>query len=224
MEGGSLMKKLAIALLCLLPAIGSAAGGGDNPYVERAPINLQDKVSLQNGAKLFVNHCMGCHGLKYLRYSRLAEDLGIPEELALKHLNFTTDKIGDTMAIAMDKDQAATWFGTPPPDLTLEARLRSPDWVYSYLINFYEDDSRPFGFNNHVFPNVAMPHVMADMEKELSREEFASNMADITNFLTYASEPSRLDRERIGVYVLLFLFIIFWPAYFLKKEYWKDVR
>lgn len=218
------MKKFAIALLCLLPALGVAAGGGDNPYIEQAPINLKDKVSLQNGAKLFVNHCMGCHGLKYLRYSRLSEDLGIPEELTLRHLNFTTDKIGDTMAIAMDKDQAATWFGTPPPDLTLEARLRSPDWVYSYLINFYEDESRPFGFNNHVFPNVGMPHVMADMEKELSREEFASNMADITNFLTYAAEPARLDRERIGVYVLLFLFIIFWPAYFLKKEYWKDVH
>lgn len=218
------MKKFAIALLCLLPAVGLAAGGGDNPYVERAPINLQDKVSLQNGAKLFVNHCMGCHGLKYLRYSRMAEDLGIPEELTLKYLNFTSDRIGDTMAIAMDKDQAATWFGTPPPDLTLEARLRSPDWLYSYLINFYEDETRPFGYNNHVFPNVGMPHVMADMERELGREEFASNMADITNFLTYASEPTRLERERIGVYVLLFLFIIFWPAYLLKKEYWKDVQ
>lgn len=218
------MKRCAIALVCLLPILGNAAGGGDNEYVVSAPVNLKDKVSLQNGAKLFVNYCMGCHGMKYLRYNRLAEDLDIPEELAQKYLNFTTEKPGDPMTNAMPKDQAAEWFGTAPPDLTLEARLRSPDWVYSYLINFYEDESRPFGYNNHVFPNVGMPHVMAKMEEELSQEEFAENMADITAFLTYAAEPSRLDRERIGVYVLLFLFVLFWPAYFMKKEYWKDVH
>jgi ubiquinol-cytochrome c reductase cytochrome c1 subunit len=201
-----------------------AAGGGHNPYVVDAPINLKDKVSLQNGAKLFVNYCMGCHGLKYMRYERLAEDLGIPVELAQQYLNFTTDKPGDTMDNAMVEADAKKWFGAAPPDLTLEARLRSSDWLYSYLIGFYKDDTRPYGYNNHVFPSVGMPHVMADMEASMSKEEFQRSMADLTNFLTYTAEPVRLERERLGVWVLLFLFILFWPAYFMKKEYWKDVH
>jgi ubiquinol-cytochrome c reductase cytochrome c1 subunit len=218
------MKKILIALVCLFPMLAMAAGGGDNPYVVNAPINLKDKVSLQNGAKLFVNYCMGCHGLKYMRYERLAEDLGIPVELAQQYLNFTTDKAGDTMDNAMVEADAKDWFGAAPPDLTLEARLRGSDWLYSYLIGFYEDDTRPYGYNNHVFPSVGMPHVMADMETSLGKEEFQRNMADLTNFLTYTAEPVRLERERLGVWVLLFLFIMFWPAYFMKKEYWKDVH
>lgn len=218
------MKKILIALACLFPMLAMAAGGGANPYVVNAPINLKDKVSLQNGAKLFVNYCMGCHGLKYMRYERLAEDLGIPLELAQQYLNFTTDKPGDTMGNAMVEADAEKWFGVAPPDLTLEARLRGSDWVYSYLIGFYEDDTRPYGYNNHVFPSVGMPHVMADMEASLGKEEFQRNMADLTNFLAYTAEPVRLERERLGVWVLLFLFIMFWPAYFMKKEYWKDVH
>jgi len=218
------MKKILIALACLFPMLAMAAGGGANPYVVDAPINLKDKVSLQNGAKLFVNYCMGCHGLKYMRYERLAEDLGIPVELAQQYLNFTTDKPGDTMDNAMVEADAEKWFGVAPPDLTLEARLRGYDWLYSYLIGFYEDDTRPYGYNNHVFPSVGMPHVMADMEASMDKEEFQRNMADLTNFLTYTAEPVRLERERLGVWVLLFLFIMFWPAYFMKKEYWKDVH
>ena len=218
------MKKILIALACLFPMLAMAAGGGANPYVVDAPINLKDKVSLQNGAKLFVNYCMGCHGLKYMRYERLAEDLGIPVELAQQYLNFTTDKAGDTMDNAMVEADAKDWFGAAPPDLTLEARLRGSDWLYSYLIGFYEDDTRPYGYNNHVFPSVGMPHVMADMEASMDKEEFQRNMADLTNFLTYTAEPVRLERERLGVWVLLFLFIMFWPAYFMKKEYWKDVH
>ena len=218
------MKKILIALACLFPMLAMAAGGGANPYVVNAPINLKDKVSLQNGAKLFVNYCMGCHGLKYMRYERLAEDLGIPLELAQQYLNFTTDKAGDTMGNAMVEADAEKWFGVAPPDLTLDARLRGSDWVYSYLIGFYEDDTRPYGYNNHVFPSVGMPHVMADMETSLGKEEFQRNMADLTNFLAYTAEPVRLERERLGVWVLLFLFIMFWPAYFMKKEYWKDVH
>lgn len=218
------MRTLTIALLCLLPVVALAGGGGHNPYIVEAPINLKDKVSLQNGAQLFVNHCMGCHGLKYMRYERMATDLGIPVEMAQQYLNFTTKKPGDTMENAMLEAESKEWFGNAPPDLTLEARLRTSDWLYSYLINFYEDDSRPYGYNNHVFPSVGMPHVMANMEKELSKEAFQQNMADLTNFLTYTAEPVRLERERLGVYVLLFLFVLFWPAYFMKKEYWKDVH
>lgn len=218
------MKKLVIVLFSLLPVVAQAAGGGDNEYVVDAPINLQDKVSLQNGAQLYVNYCQGCHSLKYLRYKRMAEDLEMPEELVQQHLNWAGDKIGDPMDNAMDQDEAQDWFGVTPPDLTLVTRWRSPDWVYSYLTNFYEDETRPFGYNNHVFLNVGMPHVMAKMERELGEEKFKQNMGDLTNFLTYAGEPFRMDRERIGVYVLVFLFILFIPAYFLYKEYWKDVH
>ncbi|WP_111657284.1 cytochrome c1 [Isoalcanivorax indicus] len=217
------MKKLAVLLLSCLPALGLAAGGY-NEHVESAPVNLKDKASMQRGAQLFVNYCMGCHSLQYERYSRLASGLDIPEELVLEHLNFTTDQIGDTMQIAMPKDEAAAWFGAPPPDLTNVARLRTADWVYSYLINFYEDADQPYGFNNRVFENVGMPHVMAAMEEELGEEDFRRAMLDLTNFLAYIGEPVRVDAERIGVYVLVFLFLLWIPAYLLKKEYWKDVH
>lgn len=216
------MKKLAL-LLVVLPAL-SLAAGGNNEHVVQAPINLQDRVSLQNGAKLFVNYCMGCHSLKYLRYERLSKDLGIPEDLVMEHLNFTSERIGDQMHNAMDSEQAEGWFGVAPPDLTLTARLRTSDWVYSYLTSFYQDDSRPYGYNNHVFPSVGMPHVLAKREAVVGESQFKQEMADITNFLTYAAEPFQLERERLGVKVLIFLFILFWPAYFLKREYWKDVH
>jgi len=173
---------------------------------------------------LFTNYCMGCHSLKYLRYERMSEDLGIPADLVMENLNFTSERIGDTMTNAMDSKQAEQWFGAAPPDLTLTARLRTPDWLYSYLVSFYADDQRPYGYNNHVFPSVGMPHVMAAMEQELGEDKFKSETADLTNFLTYAAEPARLERESLGVKVLIFLFILFWPAYFLKKEYWKDVH
>ncbi len=217
------MRKLMLLLLTLLPVSVPAAGGGGGAHMKDAPVNLQDKVSLQKGAQLFVNNCMGCHSLEYLRYGRMAEDLEIPKELAQKHLNFSGSKVGSSMTNAVNEAEAENWFGVAPPDLTLETRRRSADWVYSYLTGFYKDDSQAYGYNNHVFENTAMPHVMADMEDELSEEEFNAAMGNITNFLTYAGEPHRLESERLGVYVLVFLFILVIPAWFLYKEYWKDV-
>lgn len=218
------MRKLMILLLTLLPvSVPAAGGGGGGEHMKEAPVNLQDQVSLQKGAQLFVNNCMGCHSMDYLRYGRMAEDLDIPQELAQKHLNFSDGKIGASMTNAVNKDEAEDWFGVAPPDLTLVTRRRSPDWVYSYLVGFYQDESHAYGYNNHIFPNVAMPHVMADMENELDEEQFNAAMGDITNFLAYAGEPHRLESERLGVYVLIFLFILLIPAWFLYKEYWKDV-
>src|SRR5690606_28086017 len=217
------MKKLVVLLLSCLPVLAFAAGG-HNEHVVHAPINLQDKVSKQRGAQLFINYCMGCHSLEYQRYGRMADYLGIPRELVMEHMNFTSEQIGDQMSNAMPKDEAATWFGAAPPDLTMVSRLRTPDWLYSYLISFYPDDSRPYGYNNHVFPSVGMPHVMAGLQEELSEEDFKQAMLDITHFLTYTAEPMQLERERLGVYVLAFLFILLIPAYLLKKEYWKDVE
>jgi ubiquinol-cytochrome c reductase cytochrome c1 subunit len=217
------MRQLMMLLLTLLPVSVSAAGGGGGEHMKEAPVNLQDKVSLQKGARLFVNNCMGCHSLEYLRYGRMAEDLEIPEKLVQKHLNFSGSKVGSSMTNAAKETEAENWFGVAPPDLTLETRRRSPDWVYSYLTGFYKDDSQAYGYNNHVFENTAMPHVMADMEKEVSEKQFNEAMGNITNFLTYAGEPHRLESEKLGVYVLVFLFILLIPAWFLYKEYWKDV-
>lgn len=219
------MKQLIIALVAIvIPALGQAAGGGDNPYIVKAPINLDDKVSQQKGAQIFVNNCLGCHSAKYMRYERVADDLGIPHDIMMENLVFTTDKIGETMHSAIPADLGKKWFGTVPPDLTLEARLRGADWLYSYLINFYEDDSRPFGVNNHVFKDVGMPHVLETMQAELSDAEFKERMADLTNFMVYMAEPARADREYIGKLVIGFLFILLIPVYFLNREYWKDVH
>ncbi len=142
----------------------------------------------------------------------------------MENLVFTTDKIGETMVSAMPADLAKKWFGTAPPDLTLEARLRGADWVYSYLIGFYEDKSRPFGVNNHIFKDVGMPHVLENMQASLPEDQFKERMADLTNFMVYIAEPIRAERERLGVWVLAFLFVLAIPVYFLNREYWKDVH
>lgn len=217
------MKKIIVLLAALVfPSFAFAAGA--EVELEPAPINLDDKVSLQRGAQMFVNNCLGCHSAKYVRYERMATDLGIPLDVALKNLAFTTDKIGDPMISAMPKDAAKKWFGNPPPDLSLEARLRGSDWVYAYLTGFYKDEKRPFGVNNHVFPDVGMPHVMSTLQASTTEEEFKSRMADITNYMVYMAEPIRAERERLGVWVLLFIVILGIPVYFLNREYWKDVH
>lgn len=218
------MKKLlsAFVMLCL-PAFAFAAGGAE-VQLTPAPINLDDKVSLQRGAQLFLNNCLGCHSAQYMRYERVSEDLEIPVAIMKKNMLFTSERIGDVMQSAMPADLAKKWFGVVPPDLTLEARLRGADWVYSYLTGFYADEKRPWKVNNHVFPDVGMPHVLSNMEKSLGEKAFKEAMADLTNYLVYMAEPARADRERIGVWVLLFLAIFFIPVYFLNREYWKDVH
>ena len=218
------MKKLlsAFVMLCL-PAFALAAGGAE-VQLTPAPINLDDKVSLQRGAQLFLNNCLGCHSAQYMRYERVSEDLEIPVAIMKKNMLFTSERIGDVMQSAMPADLAKKWFGVVPPDLTLEARLRGADWVYSYLTGFYADEKRPWKVNNHVCPDVGMPHVLSNMEKSLGEKAFKEAMADLTNYLVYMAEPARADRERIGVWVLLFLAIFFIPVYFLNREYWKDVH
>ncbi|MEJ2680040.1 MAG: cytochrome c1 [Gammaproteobacteria bacterium] len=219
---------MLVTLLCciylLLPTQLYASSGAHGGHIKSAPIDEKDILSRQRGARLFVNYCHGCHSLKYLRYERIAEDLRIPEDLVKDNLMFTGEKIGDQMRIAMSKEKADQWFGTAPPDLTLEARLKGVDWLYSYLIGFYPDSSRPWGVNNHVFKDVGMPHILEGLQVELGQEKFELAMADLTNFLAYAAEPTKAKREHIGVFVLLFLAILAVPVYFLNKEYWKDVK
>lgn len=220
------MKKfLLFVALALTPLMANASGSGcGETACLHAPVNHQDKASLQNGAKLFVSYCLGCHSAKYLRYERMAADLDIDPALVQEHLNFTSDKIGDQMTTRTDPHEQAKWFGAAPPDLSVETRLRSPDWVYTYLLSFHEDDKRPYGVNNKVFKDVAMPDVLGEMKRDLTPEAFRAEVADLVNFMAYMAEPNKAERERIGIFALIFLAILFIPVWFLNREYWKDVK
>lgn len=232
------MKKLLIALVTLLPTLAMAASG-HNVHLEDAKVDLHDKASLERGVDLFQHYCSGCHSTQYQRYERVANDIGISADDMRNKYMFTDAKIGELMQSAIPAKDAAKWFGATPPDLTLVARVRGEDWVYSYLKGFYKDPSRPFGVNNTVFPSVGMPHVLEELQGmpvkqedgsivvtggKLNAEEYDQAVRDITGFLVYSAEPVRLEREAMGWWVLGFLFIFFIVAYLLKKEYWKDVH
>lgn len=251
------MKKLLItatsALLLSLSTMGSAiAAGGGNIELDNADIDPNNKNSLQRGARLYVNYCLGCHGLKFQRYNRMADDLGMDDALVAENLMFTTNKVAETMDIAMPEREAQKWFGQTPPDLSLIAREKGIDYIYSYLTTFYVDESKETGVNNRVFPNASMPWVMWKLEGwkkpvykevedhgetvtklvgyeqltegELSPEEFKSAMLDLTNFLHYVGEPIKQTRIAIGLKVLAYLLLLFILSIFLKREFWKDVH
>jgi ubiquinol-cytochrome c reductase cytochrome c1 subunit len=244
------MKRL-LALLVLVPALAWASTG--KTPLDRAPANPQDKVSLQRGAAIFVNHCLNCHSASVMRYARL-EDLGLSEQQIRDNLLFTTDKIGDTMTAAMDPAVAKAAFGIVPPDLSLVGRSRGADWLYTYMRSFYRDPEAKSGWNNTLFPNVAMPHVLweyqGDQELQvktspldpntgetkvthklvlerpgrMSPLEYEQYTADLVNFLAYMAEPAQSSRKLWGILVLFFLAGFFVLTLLLKQEYWKDVR
>ncbi len=233
----NLIKAIAFGLVTL---VSMSALASSSAHLDQANNDLTDKESLKNGFKTYVNYCLGCHQLQYQRYNRTFKDLGIDEAEGVENYMYTGEKPGDHITNTMPKKEAAAWFGTAPPDLTLEARLRSPDWIYTYLRSFYIDSERPFGVNNTVFKDVGMPHVLQDLQGvslmdehgnvspamggSLTEEEYDVLVRDLTNFLEYVGEPSKLEREAMGINVLIYLFIFFIIAYFLKKEYWKDVH
>ncbi|QYJ82991.1 MULTISPECIES: cytochrome c1 [Shewanella] len=233
------MKKLLIALVTLVPSLAFAAGGA-HVHLESANVDLKDKESLQRGLDTFQHYCSGCHSTQYQRYNRVAEDLGISvDDMRNKYMLNADAKVGDLMENAIPEVDAAKWFGAAPPDLTLVARVRGEDWIYTYLKSFYKDETRPFGVNNTVFPSVAMPHVLQELQGlqvkqedgsfvatggKLTAEEYDQVVRDITGFLVYSGEPVKLERESLGWWVMGFLFIFFIVAYLLKKEYWKDVH
>ena len=244
------MKKLILVLSLLVPSVVLAAGG--NVHLDKANYDLTDNASLQSGAKTYMNYCLGCHQMQYQRYERTFNDLGIPLLLGQENLQFTGEKVGDHINNAMPVESAAKWFGVAPPDLTLVARVRGADWLYTYLRTFYVDPSRPFGVNNKVFPEVGMPHVLQELQGtprethekmlidgewvdryvgiksdgkgELSADEYDKTVLDLVNFLVYTGEPSRLQSESIGRWVIVFLLVLFVFVYLLKKEYWRDVH
>ena len=259
-----LQSKLRIVFIgvCLAPLVANGASVLDW-RLEEMTADLNDKDSLQRGMGLYVNYCLGCHSLKFQRYERSVVDLEIPKDVALDNLVFTGQKIGDLMDTAMAPNKAKNWFGAPPPDLTMIARVRSPEWLYNYLKAFYVDESRPFGVNNKMFPNVGMPHALLDLQgvprevcngfkprdllsgKSLigsppvplcddievdigtgiyNEAEYDQAAYDISNFLYYVGDPSRLDRYTLGYWVIGGLFILLIFAFFLNREYWKDVH
>ena len=232
------MKKFILALLALLPVLAVASGGG--VHLDHAGNDLTDKESLKRGFESYINYCLGCHQLQYQRYNRTFTDLGIEEADGIANYMYTGEKPGDHITNTMPPKEAAKWFGSAPPDLTLEARFRSPDWIYTYLRSFYVDPQRPFGVNNKVFKDVGMPHVLQGLQGvstldedgniveatggSMTAEEYDTFVRDLTNFLEYTGEPNKLERESLGYWVIGFLLILLIFSYLLKKEYWKDVH
>ena len=271
-------RTVAALLLSAWATAGWGAGGGIDLLT--AKIDLEDTTSLQRGARIYVNYCLGCHSLSFMRYDRMGRDLGLGDEQVRENLLFAADKVTDPMAIAMRPEAAAKWFGVAPPDLSVTARAHGPDWLYSYLVTFYADPdpSRPFGVNNVVFADVGMPHVLGPLQGrqeyvpgdvpegaeavhtlglavdgedvlvrrsatmpdgshvavadrlavtapgEMGPGEYRKAMRDLVNFLVYVGEPSRLERQAIGFWVVLFLIVLTVMLRALYKEYWKDVH
>jgi ubiquinol-cytochrome c reductase cytochrome b subunit len=238
---------LALLLALVFIPLRAVAAEAGNLDLEHAEVNFDDKDSLQRGWKYYMNYCVGCHSLQYARYERTAVDLGVPTELVLDNLIFDDSGIGDLMLNAMSVDDAKVWFGAPPPDLTLIGRVRSPDWLYTYLKSFYNDESRPLGANNTIFANVGMPNVLHELQGDvecelhaddhgeescelrhvegtgqLSEAEFDQVANDIVNFLYYVGEPVRERRKDIGVWVLLFLAVLYGFIWASAREFGKD--
>jgi len=233
--------KTLIAILLLVPGLALAAGPAAK--LDAAPVNLHDKLSLQRGAQVFVNHCLNCHAAAMMRYSKLT-DLGLSEDQIRENLLFSAERVGDPMATSLDPKDGKAWFGVMPPDLSLVARSRGADWLYTYLRGFYRDPAAKSGWNNTVFPNVGMPHVLWEYQGsqhlqaadkgatrlvladpgKLAPAEYDKYVGDLVNFLVYMGEPARAKRVQIGIVVIFFLVIFFVITLLLKKEYWKDVR
>ena len=259
---------LALFLILMIVPIKVVASTGNFdcgaiPCDKMEP-NLKDKESLQRGAKYFTNYCMGCHSAKYSRFERVADDLEIPKDMMDGNLILGGQRMGQLMEISMRPAQAKVWFGVAPPDLSLVTRVRSPEWVYTYLRNFYKDEARPWGVNNRVFPNVGMPHVLigpqgllecgsgpklnshghaernsigeivvdehcgglveGSIKGIMQKGEFDQATYDLVNFMTYLAEPGAVKREDMGKRVLFFILIFAACAYFLNKEFWRNIH
>ena len=276
------MKKL-IAWLCMFVSGGVYAAGAQVHLDEWPEARSKQLAALQNGARIFVNYCMGCHSAKLMRWNRL-DAIGLDDRQIREFLIFGDQKVGDTMTIAMRPADAKLWFGKTPPDLSVIARARTSfeykgtDYLYTLLRGYYRDAGSPTGWNNVVYPNIGMPHILwqrqgprqATIEKvhedvggegmvrevsgydaagnatvtrtplkghaaegmsyifkpadpELARQ-FDSDVADLVGYLVFMTDPSATTRVRIGVWVLLFLGLFTVIAWWLNREYWKDVK
>lgn len=206
-------------------------------HLEPVEIDLSDKASLQRGAKTFVSYCLSCHSASFMRYNRMAKDLGLTDKQVEENLMFASDKIGDTMTIAMRPADAKKWFGVTPPDLSVVSRARGTDWLNTYMRTFYLDDEKAMGTNNLAFKDVGMPHVLWQQQGYLENDhghltatskgtdsDYNLMVADLVNFLAYIGEPSKIQRLALGKWVLLYLFLLFLVVYPMKKAFWKDIH
>lgn len=239
------MKRWLAAVLFSLAA--ATAGASEHGNLMHAKVDVSDANALQRGARVFVNYCLSCHSAEYMRFSRAAADMQLPDSVAKQNLLFVAEKTSATMKVAMRPTDGANWFGVMPPDLSVIARSRGADYLYSYLLTYYDDPKRPTGVNNLTYPNTAMPHVLWELQGmqrlvadeghghgtgklelrtagTLSEEDYRSLVNDLVTFLVYMAEPAQLERQRLGVWVLLFLIGFTALAYLLKKEYWRDVH
>ena len=239
------MDKKFIFLIFTLCVSISSFGASSGMDLKPVMIDLGNKASLQRGAQIFFNNCSGCHTLKYHRYSKFVNDLGLSEQMVKENLILTTKdgvktKLGSVITNSVNPDAIKEVFGVIPPDLTLTARSRGPEWIYTFLTSFYEDGSRPMGVNNLLYPNVNMPHVLwykeglkalgdnnqliLKVNGKLSQKQYEDEITDLVNFLTYVSEPAQLERYTIGFWVILFLVFFAFITYLLKIEYWRDIK
>ncbi|MDT8384611.1 MAG: cytochrome c1 [Gammaproteobacteria bacterium] len=245
------MMRIAVLVVLLLPMTVMASSNGI--ALDAANIQIEDRESIKRGAKTFVEYCLNCHSAALMRYSRIGQDLDMTDDDVRSQLITTSAKIGDVMQVAIDEEDAGRWFGQSPPDLSVIARARGVDWLYTYLRAFYRDESRPWGVNNRVFKDVGMPHVLWELQGlqapvmqravdaygterdmivgfelveagRLTAQEYDAVVRDLVTFLAYLSEPSKLQRLALGKWVLLFMAGFLVLVYLLKKEYWKDVH
>jgi ubiquinol-cytochrome c reductase cytochrome c1 subunit len=229
---------MIVFLLLAAPSLVLAASDGYR--LDHSPHDVRDLVSLQSGARTYVNYCLGCHGVQFARYQGLTE-IGISEPLIKEHLMFGAEKASEPIKAVFEPKQAKAWFGVAPPDLSVVARVRGADWLYTYLRTFYRDPKTVTGWNNAVFANVAMPHALWTLQGErgwdakeqrfteiskgsMSPTEYDTTVRDLVNFLVYVGEPAAQSRKSIGIVVLFVLGVVFIFAYLLKKEFWKDVK
>ena len=241
------MRKVVIAFVAGIGIAGGAAAQHE-AALDPANTNVANTASLQRGAKYFVNYCLGCHSAKYVRYNRLAEDLQLSEQQLVDNLMFTGEQVFDTMENAMSPEDAARWFTIAPPDLSLIARSRGTDYIYTFLRSFYAAPDRSTGVDNIVLPGTAMPHVLWQLQGtqravfeehdgapaferfeqlkpgELSADDYNEVVRDIVNFLDYIAEPIKRERQQLGIRVIGFLLVFLLIAFMLKKEIWKDVK
>lgn len=252
------IKKLAIGFVLALGLVAGAQAAGGGVAWDKAPNKTNDMAALQNGAKLFVNYCLNCHSAAFMRYNRL-QDIGLTQDQIKDNLLVTNAKVGETMKAAIDPQQAKAWFGVNPPDLTVIARSRAnaskgpgADYLYTYMRTFYKDENKPTGWNNLAFPNVAMPHVMWELQgdrrpvyEEVTAQghttktfksweqitpgtmtplEYDQAMGDLVSYLQWMGEPAQNTRVRIGIWVMIFLGVFTFFAWRLNAAYWKDIK
>ena len=222
-------QKIILGLVMALGMTAAVQANEVGPAWDKAPNRITDNASLQNGAKVFVNYCLNCHSAAFNRYNRL-QDIGLTPEQIKDNLLVTNAKIGDTMKAAIDPQQAKAWFGVNPPDLTVIARSRAgaggtgADYLYTYMRGFYPDATTPTGWNNHVFVNVGMPHVLWEMQSTMTPAQYDTTIGDLVNYLQWMGEPAQTTRKTMGMWVLIFLAGLTFLTWKLNNAYWKDIK